>query len=100
MSSPKERRRARRRAEKTMDEAWQALLGGEHAFAEKLARRAIEGSEVNARLWCDLGRILWQCKSTDDAEAALRRAIALAPTYGEAFAELAALQAAHGKWVA
>jgi hypothetical protein len=83
-----------------MGEAWEALLRGEHALAEKIARRATLGSEMNARMWCDLGRILWQCRSADDAEAALRRAIALAPTYGEAFAELAALQAAHGKWVA
>jgi len=83
-----------------MDEACEALLRGEHAFAEKLARRAIEGGEMNARLWCDLGRILWQCRKEEDAEAALRRAIALAPTYGEAFAELATVQAAHGKWVA
>lgn len=83
-----------------MDEACEALLRGEHAFAEKLARRAIEGGEMNARLWFDLGRILWQCHKAEDAEAALRRAIALAPTYGEAFAELAAVQAAHGKWVA
>jgi hypothetical protein len=99
MSSPKERRKARRRAERTMDEAWEALLANDLTMAERLARRAIAGGEMNARLWLDLGRILRRCNRPDDAEEALRRAIALAPTHGEAFAELAAFQAGAGKWV-
>lgn len=83
-----------------MDEAWEAVLAGNLKLAEKLARRAIDGSEMNPRLWLDLGRILLRCAARDDAEEALRRAIAIAPTMGEAFAELAALQAAAGKWPA
>ncbi|MGE3172042.1 MAG: 2OG-Fe(II) oxygenase [Planctomycetota bacterium] len=98
MSSPKERRKARRRAEKTMDAAFEALLDDDLTLAEKLARRALAGGEMNARLWLDLGRILRRCGNDDDAEAALRRAIALAPTHAEAFAELAQLQADAGKW--
>lgn len=98
MSSPRERKKARRRAEKTMDEAFEALLEGRLPLAERLARRAIDGSERNARLWLDLGRVLWRCDRLDEAEEALRRAIALAKDYGEAFAELAAFQAAAGKW--
>jgi hypothetical protein len=99
MSSPKERRKARRRAEKTMDEAFEALLAEDLPLAEKLARRAVEGGEMNPRLWLDLGRILRRCDRPDDAEEALRQAIALAPTHAEAFAELAAFQAACGKIV-
>lgn len=100
MTSPRERRKARRRAEKTMDEAFEALLAERLPLAEKLARRAVAAGEMNARLWLDLGRILRRRDGQDeDAEAALRRAIALSPDYGEAFAELAAFQAAAGKWV-
>lgn len=98
MSSPKDRRKARRRADKAMEEAWEALLEDDHALAEKIARRAILGGEMNPRLWLDLGSILRRCDRIDDAEEALRQAIALAPTLGEAFAELAALQASVGKW--
>lgn len=98
MSSPRDRKKARRRADKTMDEAYEALLAGRLPLAEKLARRAIAGGEGNARLWLDLGRILWRCGRGDEAEEAFRRAIALAKDYGEAFAELAAFQAAVGKW--
>ena len=83
-----------------MAEAWEAALAGRLRVAEKLARAAIVGSEVNPRLWLDLGGILRRCGSVADAEEALRRAIAIAPTFGAAFAELAALQAAEGKWAA
>ena len=38
-----------------------------------LARRAIDGSEMNPRLWLDLGRVLWRCNRLDEAEEALRR---------------------------
>ncbi|HEX5052149.1 MAG TPA: tetratricopeptide repeat protein, partial [Planctomycetota bacterium] len=82
MSSPRERKKARRRAERTMDEAWEAVLQDRLPFAEKLARRAIDGSEMNPRLWLDLGRILYRCGQPDDAEEALRRALALAPPPG------------------
>lgn len=82
-----------------MDEAWEALLDERLPLAEKLARRAIDGSEMNPRLWLDVGRILYRCGHVDESEEALRRAIAIAPTHGEAFAELARLQAAVGKWV-
>ena len=97
MSSHKERRKARRRAEKQMDGAWEAVRTGNTALAEKMSRRAIDGGFVNPRLWIDRGLILEQCHDYGGAETALRQAIAIAPTFGDAFVQLARLQAGRGK---
>ena len=99
VSSSKHRRKARRRAERWMTEAWEAVLHDDLVLAEKLSRRAIELGQVNPRLWLDHGRVLVLCDELDEAGEALRRAIALAPTFGEAFAELARFQASVGKIV-
>lgn len=97
MTSKKEQRRSRRRAEKTMELAWSELHAGRPERAERESARAIEMGRVNPRLWWDRGRILELCGDAAGAEAAYRAAISLAPTYAAAFASLAGLQARAGK---
>ncbi len=82
-----------------MDEAWEAVLRNDLAAAEKYGRRAVDAGPMNPRLWLDHGRILLQCEERDEAEAAFRQAIALAPTFADAFTALADLQAQAGKLV-
>lgn len=82
-----------------MDAAWEAVAAGNLVLAERISRRAVDAGHVNPRIWNDRGQILRECRQLDEAEEALRTAIALAPTYAEAFANLAALQAARGKFV-
>lgn len=97
MSSPRQRGRARRRVAKTMDEAFEALARGEHALAEKLSRRAADEGHVNPRIWFDRARIALACGDRRDGESALRRALALAPEFAEAWVELGGFLAAAGR---
>lgn len=98
MTSGKERRRQRRHAERRMQEAWRALERGERALARKLAQRAVESGPMNPRLQRELGLVLWRLGELREAAEALRRAVRIAPTYREAFADLASLQAERGKF--
>jgi hypothetical protein len=99
MTSQKERRKKRRRAEACMDQAYEAAQDGNLTLAQRLSQRSIDEGFVNPRLWLDHGRIHQLAGAHDIAESAFRQAIALSPTYAEAFAELAALQATSGKIV-
>jgi hypothetical protein len=99
MSSLKQRRKVRRRAEKLMDEAFAAVQTENTTLAERLSRRAIDGGRVNPRLWLDHGRILEACGRSDEAGEAVRQAITLAPRYADAFAVLARMQACQGKLI-
>lgn len=98
--SRKQQRRQRHRVEREVEEAWQALEDGERALAVRLARRAGEEGAVNPRVLLDCGRILLLCDEDEDAEAALRESIRLAPNYADAFAALAELQAKAHKMAA
>ena len=82
-----------------MDEAVAAVQEENLVLAERLSRRAIDAGKVNPRLWLDHARILEHCGQPDEADEAVRQAIALAPLYAEAFAELARMQASKGKVV-
>lgn len=97
MSSQKQRNRARRRAEKLMDTALAAVHDGRLIKAERNSLQAIEIGRVNPRLWLDHGRVMRAVGKMDEATEAVRQAIALAPKYAEAFAELASMQAGLGK---
>jgi uncharacterized protein len=99
MTSPKKRRRARRRAEDLMDQAFEALENDNPTLARKLSFRAVDAGSMNPRLWLDHGRIYHHLQDDEEAEAAFRHAIALAPDYADAFAALARLQATRGKFV-
>ena len=82
-----------------MDAAFAAVQTENTTLAERLSRRAIDEGRVNPRLWLDHGRILEACGRSDEAGEAVRQAIALAPRYAEAFAELARMQASQGKLI-
>lgn len=97
MTSPKKRSRARRRVERTMEEAFEAAASGRLSLADKLSRRAVDEGFVNPRIWRDRGRVARICGDDDEAEQAFRHAIAIAPNYADAFLDLARLQADRGK---
>ena len=96
MSRKKDRNKARRRAEKYMDQAWEAADQGKLQHAAQLSFRAVTVGPVNPRLWNDHGSLMRLCERFDEAEQAFRTAIALSPTYADAFGNLAGLQAQRG----
>ncbi|MCA8972053.1 MAG: 2OG-Fe(II) oxygenase [Planctomycetes bacterium] len=98
MSTKKDRRKARRRAEKMMEDAWIALRAGNTGQAERASRAAIDLGFVNPRLWLDRGQILDEIGDAPAAEEAVRHAIAIAPRYAEAFVRLAELLARQGRF--
>jgi hypothetical protein len=100
MTSKKERHRRRRHAERELAAAWAALDDGNPVLAERASRRALETGFVNPRMWREHGLILLRCGKDAEGEEALRRAIALAPQYADAFADLARVQATRGKLAA
>lgn len=70
-----------------------ADLGDVHSWEESEAacRRAFEKGGAEPETWLVLGRSLMDQKRLDEAEAALREAIARRPTFGDAHRELAQL---------
>ncbi len=96
MSKKKDRNRARRRAEQYMDQAWEAADAGKLERAAQLSGRAVAVGQVNPRIWNDHGSVMLLCEQLVEAEKAFRAAIALAPTYADAFGNLAQLQARLG----
>lgn len=84
MTSAKHRRKARRRAEKLMDEAWEYLGDEKKHLADKLSERAVQHGLMNARLWFDRGRILLVLGRAEEADVAFANALEIAPDYEEA----------------
>lgn len=84
MSSHKHRRRAKRRAEQVIDQAWTALEEGHFALARKLAKRAVDQGPMNARFWKERAEILHRLQDDEEARCAARRALVLSPKYQEA----------------
>jgi len=84
MPSTKQRRRAKRHADKLVDEAIEAAESGELHLAEKLILRALSAGPANARFWLEHARISLQTGRTRRAERAVRRALELSPDYVEA----------------
>jgi hypothetical protein len=98
ITTNRHRRRDRRRTETTLEEAFAALDRGERELARKLSLRARTDGGMNVRVLHDHAALMLALGDFDEAEDALRAAIALAPNYADAFAALAALQAQRGKW--
>lgn len=84
MPSIKHRRRAKRRAEKLVEESLDALASGHDALADKLIQRALSAGPANARFWLEYARISQQRGLTRRAERAVRRALELSPDFAEA----------------
>src|SRR5256885_13058143 len=84
MPSIKRRRRAKRRAEKLVEESLDALASGHDALADKLIQRALSAGPANARFWLEYARISQQRGFTRRTERALRRALELSPDFDDA----------------
>ena len=84
MPSIKHRRRAKRRAEKLVEESLDALDSGHDALADKLIQRALSAGPANARFWLEYARISHHRGFTRRTERALRRALELSPDFTEA----------------
>src|SRR5262249_130310 len=84
MPSIKHRRRAKRRAEKLVEESLDALASGHDALADRLIQRALSAGPANARFWLEYARISQHRGLTRRAERALRRALELSPDFIEA----------------
>jgi hypothetical protein len=96
MNPKKQKMKDRRRARKLAAEAWDAVDDGNLDLAEKIIRRAADAQDDNPVIWLDLGRILALRHKSVEAVGAIRTALGLAPTFAEAYAELAALRLRQG----
>jgi Flp pilus assembly protein TadD len=67
---------------------------GQHALAEKHARRLIAFDDRDSEAWSALGTALNGLQRADEAATALRRAVTIAPRYASARQNLASLLAA------
>src|SRR5262245_29801034 len=84
MPSIKHRRRAKRRAEKLVEESLDALASGHDALADKLIQRALSAGPANARFWLEYALISQHRGLARRAERAVRRALELSPDFDEA----------------
>jgi uncharacterized protein len=84
MPSTKQRRRAKRHAERLVEQAIEAADSDQLHLAEKLVQRALSAGPANARFWLEYARIAHQRGLTRRAERAVRRALELSPGYAEA----------------
>ena len=80
MSSPRERRKARRRNRRLRDEAWAALREGRPDRARRLIAEVVVDWPLNARSWHDHGVIHLAAGQPREAESSLRHALQLAPS--------------------
>ena len=96
MNPKKQKIKNRRRARKLADDAWEAGEAGNLDLAEKIIRRAVEAQPDNPVLWNDQGMILGMLQKEMESAEAFRVAIHLAPTYAEAYANLAGLRFRQG----
>jgi uncharacterized protein len=88
MPSIKHRRRAKRRAERLVDEAIEAASTVQLHLAEKLIQRALSAGPANARFWLECARIARERGHLRRAIRATQRAVELSPGYAEARALL------------
>lgn len=97
MQEKRKRAKARKRAERLLAEAWEALEEGNEDLAAKLSRRATDEDEVSAAVWNERGAILLRLRRLPEADRALRRALEIEPRHAEAWGNLADLYAMEGK---
>jgi hypothetical protein len=92
----KTKEKERRRARKLAAEAWEAADAQNFDLAEKIIRRAVTTQPDNPVLWNDQGVLLRLRGKEREAEEAFRSALALAPTYAEAYGNLGEMRARQG----
>jgi tetratricopeptide (TPR) repeat protein len=71
------------------------LAAGDYQHAEEKFRAALADDDAYALAWFGLGRVLVATERTDEAAAALRRAVELAPGLAAAHIQLGDLHLAH-----
>ena len=82
------------------DQAVQARMAGDHARAVELLGPVVASDPRNADAQLQLGLALLGLNRLDEAEAAFKRALALAPDYTDARLGLARVEQRRGNWVA
>src|SRR5947207_13210290 len=97
MTAKKQKEKARRRARKLADQAWEAANAHNLDLAVKIMRRAADTQPDNPVLWNDLGVLLLQAGDDREADRSFRSALSLAPDYAEPFAHLAAIRVRQGR---
>lgn len=97
MNARKQRRKARRRAGKHVELAWQAIESGRPHIAQREMQRAVAERPTNPLLWYNYGAILERIGALSQADKALKHAVLLAPDYADAYALLATLAATAGR---
>lgn len=91
--------KARRRARKRQNQAWEAAAAGNLDRACKELQRALQDCQENPEIWNGYGVLLHQAGDPEQAEHALRNAIFIAPSYAEAYANLASLVSQLGRTI-
>lgn len=97
MQERRKRAKARRRSNKLLEAAWEAVVGGDVARGAKLSRRAIEEDGTNPAAWNDAGLIQRRLGCVAEADRAFRQAIQLAPRFPEPWRNLAEIYLEEGK---
>ncbi|HEX8214670.1 MAG TPA: YaiO family outer membrane beta-barrel protein [Allosphingosinicella sp.] len=82
------------------DQAVQARIAGDHARAAELLGPVVASDPGNADAQLQLGLALLGLGRLDEAEAAFRRTLAIAPNYADARLGLARVQQRRGNWAA
>ena len=99
MRPKKKKRRADSRAAKHVARGWEAVEAGNLDLACREIRRARNEREGNPVVLNDCGLIFSMAGRERDAELSFREAILVAPTYAEAYVNLAALLAKRGRTI-
>lgn len=97
MNAKKQKAKQRRRARKLADQAWEAADAQNLALAERLIRRAVATQPENPALWHDQGMLLRLNRQDAEAETSFRTVLSLAPSFADAYAELARLRLEQGR---
>jgi hypothetical protein len=97
MSAKNQKEKARRRARKLADQAWEAANASNLDLAIKIMRRAVDTQPDNPVLWNDLGVLLVQSGDDGEADRSFHSALSLAHDYSEPFAHLAAIRVRQGR---
>ncbi len=95
MNAKKNRTKNRRRARKLADQAWKAADDGNSDLAMKIIRRAVDLDPGNPALWHDHGLLLRLSGDESSAAEFFQAAITLAPSFADAYAQLAEIRRRH-----
>ena len=99
MDPKRKKRKSDSRAARFATRAWAAADDGDFNIACKEICLAVAESENNAVTWHDYGAIHAMPGHSQEAEQGFRNAILVAPTYCDAYVQLASLLAGRGRTI-